>query len=283
MIAIDLGSAYSSVAVPEEHTGRGFYTRDNFAGCSLILDHELRWRIPSVVIRNPDGEITVGQPVRSQAGQPADRILFAKRLLGERGNYALQPEEAVRHILAHLKRIAEESLGEEAERAVIAVPASFSFNAVASIRRAAEQAGLKVDRIIQEPVAATLAYSARDARDPLCMMVYDLGGGSFEVGLVEKREGVLNLMAADGERLLGGCDFDRSLALWIAEKLKAQGYDLRLDPDEVPDSAMFARLIACAERAKIRLSSSDRCVIVESAPGSRCVWNSRSCAKSSNR
>jgi molecular chaperone DnaK (HSP70) len=184
--------------------------------------------------------------------------MFAKRSMGEDATFrlarqgVLRPEQVSAHLLRYLKKMAEERLGEPVDEAVITVPAYFSIPAKQMTEKAGEMAGLKVAQIAQEPVAAALMYCASDFRDPLRIMTYDLGGGTFDIAILEKRDGAIStnsIRAFDGDRFLGGYDFDKSLALFIIDQLNARGYDL--DPS---DKVSFAKLMVYAEHAKRVLS-----------------------------
>ncbi len=258
IVGIDLGTTYSAVAIPEERSGKGFLTVPQCPGCSMILDRLKRRTIPSVVAEDDKGQIVVGHSAKGRAGLTPEPIMFAKRYMGEDKTFqldrqgALQPEDVSAHILRHIKELAEEQLGEQVDEAVITVPAYFKLRAKQLTEEAGKKAGLKVRLIAQEPVAAAVMYCAKDTRDPLRIMTYDLGGGTFDVAILEKRDGTISsssILAFDGDRMLGGYNFDRTLAHWLIDQLNEQGY--RLDPD---DAVTFAKLMVYAERAKLALS-----------------------------
>src|SRR5205823_809290 len=150
--------------------------------------------------------------------------------------------------------------------AVITVPAYFSLPAKLKTDEAAQLAGLKVRQLVQEPVAAALAYCASDPRPTLRLLTYDLGGGTFDATVLEKRDGVIStdsVRAFDGNRFLGGYNFDWKLAWWIVEQLEEAGYLLNLNLDEPASREQFARFMVVAERAKIALSRDEHCEILE--------------------
>ena len=261
IIGIDLGTTYSCVSFPEERGGDGFYTARECPGSSIILDKFKRTTTPSVVAENTQGQIVVGYSAKALAGFSPEPIMFAKRSMGEDVTFNLgiqgpqTPEEISAYILRYLKQMAEERLGGPVDEAVITVPAYFSLKAKQLTEKAGELAGLKVAQIVQEPVAAALAYCANDSRDPLCIMTYDLGGGTFDVAVLEKRDGTIStasVKAFDGDRFLGGYNFDKKLALWLIDKLGEKGY--RLDAN---DPVLFAKLLVLAEKIKISLSKQD--------------------------
>ena len=260
-VAIDLGTTYCAVAISEERTEPGFMSLPGCPGCSLILDELKRRVTPSVVAENERGEIVVGYRAKGRAGQSPVPIMFAKRAMGEDIDFPLDkqgtlgPEEVSTHILRHIKQVAEARLQETVDEAVITVPAYFSLRAKQLTERAGEAAGMKVAQIAQEPVAAALTYFATDPRDRLRIMTYDLGGGTFDVAILEKRDGTItsdSILAFDGDRYLGGYDFDQKLAFWMIDRLNAQGYDLGSE-----DPVTFAKLMVFAERAKIALSGAE--------------------------
>jgi molecular chaperone DnaK (HSP70) len=271
IIGIDLGTTYCCVAIPEARGGEGFYTPKECPGCSILQDKFKRMTTPSVVAENSRGQIEVGYTAKGMAGFTPEPIMFAKRSMGEDVTFLLdkqgmlRPEEVSGHILRHLKQLAEERLGGPVTEAVITVPAYFTLKAKQLTEEAGKLAGLKVAQVVQEPVAAALAYCANDTRDPLRILTYDLGGGTFDVAILEKRDGTIStdsVKAFDGDRFLGGYDFDKRLTLWLIERLRAKGYDL--DPN---DTIVFAKLMVFAERAKVALSRQEYVEIREEHSG----------------
>ncbi|MBI3248833.1 MAG: Hsp70 family protein [Deltaproteobacteria bacterium] len=257
IIGIDLGTTYSVVAVPQVIEGAFF---DNINGYSVIKDSMKRRTIPSVVADDGKGNILVGHRAKGRAGMRPNPIFFVKRHMGEERAFPLagkacRPEEVSAEILKYLKDLASQQLGEEVTEAVITVPAYFTMKQKQMTEKAGELAGLRVAQIAQEPVAAALMYSLEDARDPLTIMTYDLGGGTFDIAILEKRDGVFSVKAFDGNRFLGGFDFDKRLTFWIIEQLSQ--YDLNLNLDDDNDSIIFSKFMILAERAKIELSKVD--------------------------
>ena len=265
IIGIDLGTTNSVVAVMEG------------AQPKVLINQQGSRLTPSVVAFTDKGERLVGQPARhQQITNPKNTVFSIKRFMGRRHNevsteekmvpYEIVggPEELVKvrirgkdytppeisaMILQELKRTAEDYLGDKVERAVITVPAYFNDSQRQATKDAGEIAGLKVERIINEPTAAALAYGL-DKEKEQKILVYDLGGGTFDVSILEIGEGVFEVIATDGDTQLGGDDFDRRIMDWLLEEFrKDTGIDLSGDP------AALQRLKEAAEQAKKELSS----------------------------
>lgn len=242
IVGIDLGTTNSGVAVVRN-------------GAPQILPNVDERIIPSVVGHSPRGEWLVGTPARNQVVlHPEQTVRSIKREMGTDyqvtlGGRTFRPQEISAFILRELKRIAERNLGEEVSDAVITVPAYFSDAARQATREAGQIAGFTVRRIINEPTAAALAYGLNLIEDQM-VLVYDLGGGTFDASLVELMGGVVEVHASHGNTRLGGDDFDRRLAEIVATHVEEErGVDLR------QDRRAWARLIRAAEEAKIELSS----------------------------
>lgn len=242
IVGIDLGTTNSGVAIVED-------------GMPRILPHGMERIIPSIVAYTAEQQWLVGTPARNQyIFNPENTVRSIKRKMGtaERvslGGRSFTPQEISAFILRELKQIAERNLGVEVPDAVITVPAYFSDAARQATRDAGEIAGFNVRRIINEPTAAALAYGLDKIQDQLAL-VYDLGGGTFDVSLVEMMNGVVEVRASHGDTLLGGDDFDERVAVMLARTFEEQhGIDLR------QDRRAWARLQRAAENAKIELSS----------------------------
>jgi molecular chaperone DnaK len=245
-IGIDLGTTFSLVAVMEGERPR------------IVPSASGARATPSVVGLDGQGRLHVGATARNQLVAAPDRtVAEVKRLMGtgERvtlGERAYSPVEISAMILRALKRDAERSLGEAVSEAVITVPAYFTDAQRQATKDAGDLAGLRVDRILNEPTAAALAYGIDNLDKEQLVLVYDLGGGTFDVSVLEMYEGVLEVKASAGNNRLGGGDFDRAIAAWLRERFeRAHGVDLGGDP------VALARLRAAAEQAKIELSAAE--------------------------
>jgi len=267
IIGIDLGTTNSCVAVIEGSEP------------TVIANDEGRRTTPSVVAFLDNGERKVGDPAKRQAITNAKRTVSSiKRFMGNRYNevtkeisrmpYTVKagpndsakieidgrqytPQEISAIILQKMKKIAEDYLGQEVKEAVITVPAYFNDSQRQATKEAGEIAGLIVKRIINEPTAAALAYGLDKKHKDMTIAVYDLGGGTFDISILELGDGVFEVKSTNGDTHLGGDDFDQVIIDWLAEEFKKQeAIDLRKDP------MALQRLKEAAERAKIELSGS---------------------------
>ncbi len=266
IVGIDLGTTNSLVAVVE-------------AGIPYVMaDADGRRLTPSVVHFAADGSTLVGEPARRvRALYPKSTFYSVKRFMGRRAreisaserevDYPLEgdgaetirllgpqrafsPEEISAEVLRKLKADAEASMGQPVERAVITVPAYFNDGQRQATLRAGEMAGWKVERIINEPTAAALAYGLDRLREKSKIAVYDLGGGTFDLSILELNEGIFQVLSTNGNTRLGGDDFDAAIVGHLAGEILARhGLDVLADP------ALRARLREAAEAAKIRLSN----------------------------
>lgn len=242
IIGIDLGTTNSCVAVIE-------------GGESVVIPNAEGARTtPSVVGFGKGGERMVGQVAKRQAITNPDRtVISIKRQMGTDYKVSIDdkkytPQEISAMILQKLKTDAESYLGDKVTEAVITVPAYFTDAQRQATKDAGKIAGLDVKRIINEPTAAALAYGI-DKQDDQKVMVYDLGGGTFDVSIIEMGDGVQEVLATAGNNRLGGDDFDQRIIDWLADEFKKeQGVDLR------GDKMAMQRLKEAAEKAKIELS-----------------------------
>ncbi len=248
-VGIDLGTTNSVVAVLEGGEP------------TVIANAEGARTTPSVVAFAKSGEVLVGEVAKRQAVTNVDRtIRSVKRHMGTDWKQKIDdkdftPQQISAFVLQKLKRDAEAYLGETVTDAVITVPAYFSDSQRQATKEAGEIAGLNVSRIVNEPTAAALAYGL-DKGDDQTILVFDLGGGTFDVSLLEIGEGVVEVKATSGDNLLGGDDWDNAVVEWMVKKFKDNnGVDL------AADKIAKQRLQEAAEKAKIELSSSSETTI----------------------
>ena len=266
IIGIDLGTTNSCVAVFEGNEP------------VVIANSEGKRTTPSIVGFVEGGERKVGDPAKRQAiTNPQNTVYSIKRFMGEtyeqsrkeaeampykvvnEGGYPrveiegrkYTPQEISAMVLQKMKKTAEDYLGQEVTDAVITVPAYFSDSQRQATKEAGEIAGLKVQRIVNEPTAAALAYGVDKANKDMKIAVFDLGGGTFDISILEFGGGVFEVLSTNGDTHLGGDDFDQVIIKWLADGFKAdEGIDLTKDP------MAMQRLKEAAEKAKIELSSS---------------------------
>ena len=266
IIGIDLGTTNSCVAVMEGNEP------------TVIINSEGKRTTPSVVAFAENGERKIGDPAKRQAvTNPLKTIFSIKRFMGEtydrvtkeadRVSYKVvrgdnntprvdidgklySPQEISAMVLQKMKKTAEDYLGQEVKEAVITVPAYFSDSQRQATKEAGEIAGLNVKRIINEPTAAALAYGLDKKNKDMKVAVFDLGGGTFDISILELGDGVFEVKSTNGDTHLGGDDFDHKIIDWLAEEFRAEnGIDLRQDP------MALQRLKEAAEKAKIELSN----------------------------
>ena len=267
IIGIDLGTTNSCVSVMEGNEP------------VVIANEEGRRTTPSVVAFMDNGERKVGDPAKRQAiTNPTKTIASIKRYMGNRfsestsdvshSSYKVTrgdndtvrvdidgrmytPQELSAMVLQKMKKVAEDFLGQEVTEAVVTVPAYFNDSQRQATKEAGEIAGLTIRRIINEPTAAALAYGMDKRNKDMTIAVYDLGGGTFDISVLELGDGVFEVKSTNGDTHLGGDDFDRVIIEWLAAEFKNQeNIDLRKDP------MALQRLKDAAERAKIELSAS---------------------------
>ena len=266
IIGIDLGTTNSCVSVFEGNEP------------VVIANSEGKRTTPSVVAFVDGGERKVGDPAKRQAITNPKRTVFSiKRFMGETWDQVQKevarvpypvvrgdnntprveidgrmytPQEISAMILQKMKKTAEDYLGEEVTQAVITVPAYFSDSQRQATKEAGEIAGLKVERIVNEPTAAALAYGVDKSNKDMKIAVFDLGGGTFDISILDFGGGVFEVLSTNGDTHLGGDDFDQVIIDWLADEFKNdEGVDLRQDP------MALQRLKEAAEKAKIELSS----------------------------
>ena len=248
IIGIDLGTTNSCVSVYEGGEGK------------VIVNADGERTTPSVVAFK-DGEINVGGVAKRQSVVNPDTISSIKRLMGtnkkvKANGREYTPEEISAMILSDLKKTAEAYLGEEVTRAVITVPAYFNDSQRQATKNAGKIAGLEVERIINEPTAAALAYGLDKQDETQTVLVYDLGGGTFDVSILDLGDGVFEVRSTSGNNKLGGDDFDQRVIDYIVEDIeKEHGIDLS------KDKMAMQRIKDEAEKAKKTLSSATKATI----------------------
>jgi molecular chaperone DnaK (HSP70) len=250
IIGIDLGTTHSEVAVVTN-------------GIVQVLSAQGQKLLPSVVGLSEQGQLLIGEVAKNQALlYPEKTVKSIKRKMGQDvtvslGAQGFTPQEISALILKQLKVVAEQALGQKVEQAVITVPAHFSEVARRATLEAGQIAGLEVVRMINEPTAAALAYGL-DRQEAASVLVYDLGGGTFDVSVVRIEEGVTEILASDGDSHLGGDDFDEKIVQFLCDHLKQQtGFEV------ITDKQALARLYRAAEQAKCQLSDQPFVLIEE--------------------
>ena len=267
IIGVDLGTTNSCVSVLEGGKPR------------VIENSEGDRTTPSIIAYTADGETLVGQPAKRQAVTNPDKTVYSiKRFMGNKFSESTKeatrvpykvvkgdndtprvdidgrlytPQEISAMVLQKMKKTAEDYLGHDVTEAVVTVPAYFNDAQRQATKEAGEIAGLKVSRIINEPTAAALAYGLDKAIDDKKIVVFDFGGGTHDVSILELGDGVFEVLSTNGDTHLGGDDFDQTIIDWLADEFNAEeGIDLRLDP------MSLQRIKEAAEKAKIELSSS---------------------------
>ena len=248
IIGIDLGTSNSAASVLQ--AGRPVLI-PSAEGTSLYGK-----AFPSVVAFAKDGQMFVGEPARRQAvSNPEGTVMSAKRKMGTSFKYEIHgkeftPQQISAFILQKIKRDAEEFLGEKVEKAVITVPAYFDDNQRQATKDAGTIAGLEVVRIINEPTAASLAYGLDKQDKEAKILVFDLGGGTLDVTMMELGDGVFEVKSTSGDTQLGGTDMDLVVMNHILKTFEQQeGVDLN------DDKTAVQRIREAAERAKIELST----------------------------
>ena len=248
IIGIDLGTSNSAAAFLEAGRPKIIPSKE---GASLYGK-----AFPSVVAFTKDSQILIGEPAKRQAvSNPEGTVTAAKRKMGTNHKYAIYnkeytPQQISAFILQKIKRDAEEFLGDKVEKAVITVPAYFDDNQRQATKDAGTIAGLEVIRIINEPTAASLAYGLDKQTKEQKILVYDFGGGTLDVTIMEFGDGVFEVKSTSGDTQLGGTDMDNALVNYITQEFeKDNGVDL------ADDSTAMQRVREAAEKAKIELST----------------------------
>jgi molecular chaperone DnaK len=243
IIGIDLGTTNSCVSVMEGKEAK------------VITNPEGNRTTPSVVAFK-DGEIVVGDAAKRQVVTNKDSVSSIKRLMGSSEKVHVNgkdytPQEISAMILQYMKKYAEDYLGEKVDKAVITVPAYFNDAQRQATKDAGKIAGFEVERIINEPTAAALAFGIDKVDQEQKVLVFDLGGGTFDVSILDLADGTFEVLATAGDNHLGGDDFDNVIVDWMADDFKAQHHGIDLKADRMS----LQRLKEAAEKAKKDLSS----------------------------
>jgi molecular chaperone DnaK len=267
-IGIDLGTTFSVIAV----NGKVDLVPDYPAGIyldecdvTIIPTPYGEQTFPSVMFEDPEspGAYSFGSDALAKLEEGHAPVMFSKRKIGTKepipfGAASAVAKDVAREFLRYLKQCAERALGCAVSRGVITHPAYFDRAAVEETRQAAIEAGFDMsltEQMLMEPVAAALAYARTDHRDPLHILTYDLGGGTFDVTCLVRRSGLIDMRAFDGDHLMGGYNFDRELVGWVRKCLEAKKRRIVLDESDPEDRARLARLLRLAEQVKIALAN----------------------------
>lgn len=267
-IGIDLGTTFSVIAVHGQVQLAGSYPPGIYledCGVTIIPTPYGEQTYPSVMVEDPvnPGRYLFGSDAVQKSEEGLAPVMFSKRKIGTQElipqpSRPLMAREVAREFLRYMKGSAEQALGRSVTRAVVTHPAYFDRGAVEETREAAREAGFDMslpEQMLMEPVAAALAYTRTDPRDPLRVLTYDLGGGTLDVTFLVRREGVIEMRAFDGDHLLGGYNFDREIAHWIRQSLETPERKIVLNENDPVDRGRLARLLRLAERVKIDLAN----------------------------
>ena len=257
VVGIDLGTTNSAVAVPGQYPDLGVV----FGNVTVLWDDLERLTHASAACEAA-GELSVGNDAKQLAAEGYTPARFVKKYMGTTKPFAvgakeLLPEEVAALVLRHLCDFAGKSLGAKVTGAVITHPAYFDGLAINATKRAGEIAGLHVAGLLMEPVAAAMAYCADDERATLRVLVYDLGGGTFDVTLIDRSGSAFVPISFGGNRELGGYNFDKKIALKMLSSVRDKGYLLQIDPAAPERDARWATLMHHAEKLKMELSGKD--------------------------
>lgn len=269
-IGIDLGTTYSVIAVYGDVKTKGNYPASQYLNecdVTLIPSPNGEFAIPSAFWCDPNDpkKVIIGSEAKELANQGETPILFSKRSIGTNrflkiGDKEFSAKQVATEILKYLKQCAETALGITIRRAVITHPAYFSLNQIEETRQAAIDAGFDMsngEQMLMEPVAAAMAYIASDPRDNIKILTYDLGGGTFDVTVLERKDGIPTKKAFEGNPLLGGYNFDRRFISWLLDRvrdcLKNTGRTFVLNENDSSSQSCWSRLLQLAERIKFDL------------------------------
>ncbi len=266
-IGIDLGTTFSVLAVKGKVDMVDGYPEGRYLDqfdVTIIPSPDGDLSLPSVVWIDPEDtdNVLIGYDARQKAEDGEAPLMFSKRAIGTAtelnvSGHRLSARDAAACMLRYFKQCSEQALGQPVERVVVTHPAYFEPQQILETKKACEAADLSMEQpeqLMMEPAAAALAYLSTVDEDPISVMTYDLGGGTFDVTVLERRDGVISMKAFDGNALLGGYNFDKALVRWILEKVTENGREIPFDPENANHRSQRARLLMLAENVKIRLA-----------------------------
>lgn len=257
IVGIDLGTTNSVIAIPGDYPDKGV----KYGPVTVIFD-EVERLIHASAVCMVDGQLVVGDDAKQLAAEGYTPVRFVKKYMGTRETFRVGPdvewtaEQVSAEVLKHLVRFTEKALGVKIDRAVVTHPAYFDALAINATKNACRLAGLDVEgRLMMEPIAAAMAYTHDDERPNLRVLVYDLGGGTFDITLVDRTSGAFRPLAFGGDRELGGYNFDKKIATRMLQSLRDKGYVINIDANYPERDPRWASLMHHAEQIKIKLSS----------------------------
>ena len=255
VVGIDLGTTNSVVAVPGQYPDHGIV----FGNVTVLWDEFKRLTHASAVCK-VESDLVIGDDAKELASEGYTPVRFVKKYMGTKESFKVgeeeqSPEQVSALILRHLCDLAAKSLGVKVEGAVITHPAYFDGIAISATQEAGNLANLNVAGLLMEPVAAAMAYTEDDERAKLRVLVYDLGGGTFDVTLVDRSGPTFLPISFGGNRELGGYNFDKKIASKMLTALREKGYVLNIDAEHPERDSRWAALMHYAEEIKFKLSS----------------------------
>jgi len=254
-VGIDLGTTNSVIAVPGHFPELG----QVYGPVTVLWDENNRLTQASAVCE-VDGALMIGDDAKALASEGYTPVRFVKKYIGTEhlsqvGKEEWLPERVSAEVIRHMVGIAEKALKAKVTQAIVTHPAYFDALAIGKTQEAGRIAGLSVDgRMMMEPVAAAMAYTHTNTKPRLRVLVYDLGGGTFDITLVDRSGGTFRPIGFGGDRELGGYNFDKKIATHMLKQLRDKGYVLTIDPDHPEQDSRWATLMHYAERVKIKLS-----------------------------
>jgi len=254
IVGIDLGTTNSVVAVPGQHSEKG-----NVFGNTTVVGDEYGRLTHASAVCMVDGELIVGDDAKMLASEGYTPVRFVKKYMGTDrksllGDKEKLPEEISAEVIRHMCKTAGKAFDAEVEAAVITHPAYFDGAAIGATKEAGALAGIRVASLLMEPIAAAMAFTQTDDRPRLRLLVYDLGGGTFDITLVERSGSTFRAIGFGGDRELGGYNFDKKIAMEMLSSLRDKGYNLDIDSEQPDRDSRWAALMHHAEQLKFKLS-----------------------------